>query len=53
MVNAIKLPIKCQQLDLFDIGSLKSSKIATDNQILKFVFNENILLPSIEPVISD
>lgn len=51
MVNAIRLPIEYSQLDCFNINFLESEGVATNNQVLKFAFNENTLLPIIELVI--
>lgn len=53
MVNAIKMLIKRLQLDFFGTNSLESKEVVRDNQVLKFVFDENILSSIIEPTILD
>ena len=53
IANAIRLPIKCPQLDSFSTNCLKFIKVALDNQVLKFLFDKNILLSIIKLAILD
>lgn len=53
MANAIKLSIKCLQLDFFGTSSLELKKLDANNQILEFIFNESNLSPTIELAILD
>lgn len=46
--NAIRSLIEYLQLDFFSINFLEFIKIATDNQILEFIFIKNILSLSIK-----
>ena len=51
MSNAIRLPIKRTQLDFSGRDSLQSERVVADDQVLESVFDENILLSTIEPAI--
>ena len=48
MANSIRMPIQRQQLDSFSADFLKSERVAANNELLKFVFDESTSSPTIE-----
>ena len=51
MANAIRFPIECSQFDFFGTDFSKSEEVGMNNPVLEFVFDENILSPTIESAI--
>lgn len=53
IVNTIRFFIEYPQLDSFNTNFYESKGMAANNQVLKSVFDENTLIPTIELAILD
>ena len=53
LTNSIRISVECHQLGCFNIDCLESKGVATENEVLQFVFDKSTSSLSIEPVILD